>query len=98
MTAMIIECPKCSSEMHRIERSGVLVDRCTGCGGIFLDRGELEQLIQAENAYIARSGSSFDDDDDDDQDWDRDRDRDPRSYGKKRKSRRGFLEDLLDFG
>lgn len=91
MTATRIECPKCFSEMRRIERSGVVIDRCTGCGGIFLDRGELEQLVQSENAYFERRYSY--DDDDDDQD-DRREVRDP---GKKRKTRRGFLEDLFDF-
>ena len=102
-----IECPKCFSEMRRVERSGIVVDRCTSCGGVFLDRGELEHLVQGENAYLARSSSRFDDDDDDDDDDDhRDRDRD-RSHeverdrnGKpvKKKKKRGFLEDLLDFG
>jgi Zn-finger nucleic acid-binding protein len=92
--------------MRRIERSGVVIDRCNNCGGVFLDRGELEHLVQAENAYVARTGSRYDDDDDDDDD-DRRRHYDP-SYdrgregnmppGKRKKSRRGFLEDLLDFG
>ena len=89
--------------MRRVERSGVVIDRCTSCGGVFLDRGELEHLVQAENAYVARSGSRYDDDDDDDRDRYRDRsydtDRDRHAVpGKKKKSRRGFLEDLLDFG
>lgn len=91
MTATRIECPKCFSEMRRIERSGVVIDRCTGCGGVFLDRGELEQLVQAENAYFGRRDTDDDYDDDDDR-------RESRDYGKKRKSRRGFLEDLFDFG
>lgn len=31
-----------------------MVDQCTGCRGVFLDRGELERLIDAENAYYER--------------------------------------------
>ena len=46
-----LTCPKCMSEMRGYERNGVLVDQCTGCGGLFLDRGELEKLAAAENDW-----------------------------------------------
>lgn len=34
--------------MRQYERNDVIIDQCTECGGIFLDRGELERLAQAE--------------------------------------------------
>ena len=37
--------------MKSYERNRILVDQCTGCGGLFLDKGELEQLAAAENAW-----------------------------------------------
>ena len=37
--------------MRSYERNQVHVDQCTGCGGLFLDRGELEALVAAENAW-----------------------------------------------
>jgi len=40
--------------MRTYERSGVTVDQCTECRGIFLDRGELEKLVDAENAWHGR--------------------------------------------
>ena len=46
-----LTCPKCASEMRSYERNRVLVDQCTGCGGLFLDRGELEKLVAAENEW-----------------------------------------------
>jgi uncharacterized protein len=46
-----LTCPKCGSEMRQYERNRVLVDQCTGCGGLFLDRGELERLAAAENEW-----------------------------------------------
>ncbi|WP_035912584.1 zf-TFIIB domain-containing protein [Knoellia sinensis] len=46
-----LTCPKCGSEMRSYERNQVHVDQCTGCGGLFLDRGELEALVNAETAY-----------------------------------------------
>jgi Zn-finger nucleic acid-binding protein len=49
---MAIHCPKCAAEMRHYERSGILVDQCPECRGVFLDRGELERLLDAE----ARAG------------------------------------------
>jgi uncharacterized protein len=46
-----LTCPKCGSDMRHYERNRVLVDQCTGCGGLFLDRGELERLTAAENEW-----------------------------------------------
>ncbi|WP_035907187.1 zf-TFIIB domain-containing protein [Knoellia subterranea] len=46
-----LTCPKCGSEMRNYERNQVHVDQCTGCGGLFLDRGELEALVNAETAW-----------------------------------------------
>ena len=37
--------------MRQYERSGVTVDQCLECRGIFLDRGELERLVDAEQAW-----------------------------------------------
>jgi Zn-finger nucleic acid-binding protein len=46
-------CPKCHGTMRNYERSGVTVDQCGECRGIFLDRGELEKLVDAENTHYA---------------------------------------------
>jgi len=40
--------------MRQYERSGVTVDQCTECRGIFLDRGELEKIFEAEAAWNRR--------------------------------------------
>ncbi|MCA0293600.1 MAG: zf-TFIIB domain-containing protein [Actinobacteria bacterium] len=53
-----LTCPKCGSEMRSYERNRVLVDQCTGCGGLFLDRGELEALVAAENAWHGGGGAA----------------------------------------
>jgi len=44
-------CPKCQGLMRTYERSGVTVDQCGDCRGIFLDRGELEHLVDAEQGW-----------------------------------------------
>jgi Zn-finger nucleic acid-binding protein len=50
---MELTCPKCRGQMRSYERSGITVDQCTECRGIFLDRGELEKLVDAEESYHA---------------------------------------------
>jgi Zn-finger nucleic acid-binding protein len=40
--------------MRVYERSGVTIDQCTECRGIFLDRGELEKLFEAESNWNSR--------------------------------------------
>ena len=54
-TMTTLTCPKCHGEMRSYERSGVHVDQCTECRGIFLDRGELERLVDAENSWADRA-------------------------------------------
>lgn len=44
-------CPKCKSRMMTFDRHGLHIEQCEGCRGIFLDRGELEQIIQAEQRH-----------------------------------------------
>ena len=48
---MDLICPKCQAPMRNYERSGVTVDQCTECRGIFLDRGELERLVDADTRF-----------------------------------------------
>lgn len=47
-STMPLRCPKCAGEMATYERSGITLDQCRECRGFFLDRGELEKLIDAE--------------------------------------------------
>ncbi|GEK21838.1 TFIIB-type zinc ribbon-containing protein [Cellulomonas xylanilytica] len=102
-------CPKCGSDMRAYERNGVTIDQCTGCRGIFLDRGELEKLTDAEASYYgsrpapaapapaqypAPAPARYPDDRYRDDDRYRGGDRD--DYYKKKKKKRSFLDDLFD--
>jgi len=80
--------------MRSYERNGVTIDQCAECRGVFLDRGELERLIDAEAAYEVQAdggGRPEPSDDDDPRYAGRPDDR----YGQRR--RRGLLGDLFDF-
>ena len=50
---MELRCPKCESPMRQYERNGITIDQCSQCKGVFLDRGELERLTEAESSYYA---------------------------------------------
>jgi Zn-finger nucleic acid-binding protein len=99
-----MKCPVCVEETLVISsREGVEIDHCPQCRGVWLDRGELDKIIdRASPSAPARDDRSRGNDRYDDRDRDRDRDRDhyddrDRDYGKKRKRRGSFLEDLFDF-
>ena len=48
-----MHCPKCRGVMRTYTRSGVHIEQCDSCRGIFLDYGELEALSQMEAQYRA---------------------------------------------
>ncbi len=39
--------------MRTADRQGIHIEQCDGCRGIFLDRGELESILRAEQQYAA---------------------------------------------
>ncbi|HEX2298046.1 MAG TPA: zf-TFIIB domain-containing protein [Pseudonocardiaceae bacterium] len=44
-------CPKCHGSLRTVNKAGVRLEQCENCRGIFLDHGELEQILQAEQRY-----------------------------------------------
>jgi uncharacterized protein len=54
-----MRCPKCGMELSTITFKNVQIDRCHGCGGTFLDSGELEQLAGKEPGVLNKVISIF---------------------------------------
>jgi hypothetical protein len=54
VTQPVLRCPKCHGDLVVYERQGIVVDQCRECRGIWLDRGELEHLIDMEAEYVRR--------------------------------------------
>ena len=48
----LLTCPRCKSVMHKIEEPDITVDRCSECGGTFLDKGELDVLATGMSGEI----------------------------------------------
>jgi Zn-finger nucleic acid-binding protein len=84
-------CPNCDAELKLSERQGVEIDYCPKCRGVWLDRGELDKILERSGNYSQAPRSS---NEHERRDYDDD-DRDPRYYEKKK--RNSFLDDLFDF-
>ncbi len=97
-----MKCPIDEETLVLAERQGVEIDYCPRCRGVWLDRGELDKLIEkAPDTYESGPARG-----DFDRDRDRDRDRDGyrdddddrrRTHGQKRK-KKGFLSEMFEFG
>ena len=77
-----MRCPVCEVDLQMTERQGVEIDYCPKCRGIWLDRGELDKIL--ERAAKEDAGR-FDR---------RDDDRYDERHGKPRKQ--SFLQQLFD--
>jgi Zn-finger nucleic acid-binding protein len=51
-----LQCPKCRAAMGAVALAGIEVDRCTGCGGLWFDLLEHEDLKGAPGAGTLDSG------------------------------------------
>lgn len=82
-----MKCPIDGTPLVITDRSGVEIDYCPECRGVWLDRGELDKIIERSAAYAAPppppQKPRYDD-------------RSDERYRKKKK-RGGFLDDLFDF-
>ena len=96
-----MRCPTDGSRLVEVDRAGILIDACPTCRGVWLDRGELDKILVKE-----RQMSAGDPDDDFLREVEGHRappassppppqHLDERGYKKRKK--RSFLEDLLDF-
>ena len=48
-------CPVDGSALQMSERSGIEIDYCPQCRGVWLDRGELDKIIERANADMSRT-------------------------------------------
>ena len=46
----LLMCPNDNSAMQTLDRNGVQFDMCPSCRGVWLDRGELEKLMDSATA------------------------------------------------
>ncbi len=54
-----LRCPKCGMELVEIVYQNVMIDKCTGCEGIWLDAGELEIISKFEKSGLDKLFNVF---------------------------------------
>jgi Zn-finger nucleic acid-binding protein len=55
-----MRCPKCGMELTELDFRGMKVDSCLTCGGMFLDKGEIEKaMAYKEPGWLGRSVMAF---------------------------------------
>ena len=93
-----MNCPVDNEVLQMTERSGVEVGYCPRCRGIWLDRGELDKILDRAQRELPLTGRhDYDDDREDDRRPSRDFDRD-RGYARPHKKGKSFLSEMFEFG
>ena len=83
-----MNCPIDGTELKITDRQGIEIDYCPQCRGVWLDRGELDKLIERTVPELVQppkyaEKTHYDDDDD--------------RYEKRKRKPSSFLGDLFDF-
>jgi Zn-finger nucleic acid-binding protein len=85
-----MKCPNCDVNLVMTDRNGVEIDYCPECRGIWLDRGELDKIIERSSQAVSSSKSN-------DNFRQNQHYSDQKSHGTKKKTSESFLSDLFDF-
>jgi len=86
-----MKCPNCNVNLVMADRNGVEIDYCPQCRGVWLDRGELDKIIERSSQYNSPAPAQ----NYDNQPYAKDYRESEYKYKKKRKG--SFLDDLFDF-
>lgn len=78
-----MDCPIDGTELKIADRSGVEIDYCPRCRGVWLDRGELDKIIERTGAF--------------DESYDYARRHTPKSAGYPKKKPKSFLKEFFEF-
>lgn len=98
-----MKCPICTEDLKMADRQGIEIDYCPKCRGVWLDRGELDKIIErsatATTATPAQPasvpGNNYDNYDNRSNEYRAKQRYDKDDYHHKK--RKSFLGDLFDF-
>ncbi|MFV8257185.1 zf-TFIIB domain-containing protein [Bdellovibrio bacteriovorus] len=92
-----MKCPNCKEPNLVIsERKGIEIDYCPECRGIWLDRGELDKIIERSAEYDAAPKREEAVQQQQPQYQPQHHQQQPYQYQKPYKRRKSFLEELFD--
>lgn len=90
-----MNCPTCrTTDLAIADRQGIEIDYCPQCRGVWLDRGELDKIIERSASLqpsreVEEHTTTYRERDDDEHFGE---------HHRGRRKRRSFLDDLFDFG
>ncbi len=82
-----MKCPNCNVTLVMTDRSGIEIDYCPDCRGVWLDRGELDKIIERNSPNLKNvSNENYSD-----------KRRYPSDKEHQYKKNKGLLGELFDF-
>jgi Zn-finger nucleic acid-binding protein len=88
-------CPNCKTPLSIADRSGIEIDFCPTCRGVWLDRGELDKIIERSASAVVPAREAPTQHAPQSYDYGRDASSHHDHYRGKRK--KSFLSDIFDF-
>jgi uncharacterized protein len=89
-----MKCPSCNETLLMMDKQGVEIDYCPNCRGIWLDRGELEKIIERSAEHYSKKENY-------ESDYKRygykDYEDDKHYKSHPHKKKKSFLDDFFDF-
>lgn len=82
-----MKCPNCNVSLVMTDRSGIEIDYCPDCRGVWLDRGELDKIIERSAPSVKNN----------DIDSYSDRQKYSKDNDYRYKKKKGILGELFDF-
>jgi uncharacterized protein len=90
-----MQCPTDKIDLVMADRNGIEIDYCPKCRGVWLDRGELDKIVERAASPVAmQPAREYRDDREYREDREHRHEYRDRPHHKKRKS---FLDDIFDF-
>jgi Zn-finger nucleic acid-binding protein len=82
-----MKCPVDDTTLAISDRHGIEIDYCPSCRGVWLDRGELEKVIERETRWVEETIADQGN-----------KPAKPAEQPKKKKKVTSFLQDIMEFG
>ena len=95
-----MKCPNDGSTLTMSERSGIEIDYCPQCRGVWLDRGELDKILErsvSQAPPAPTQAASYERERDERQQYYQQRYADPRSQPYRKKRKEHWLGEIFDF-
>lgn len=98
-----MKCPNCDQLLQITERQNIEIDYCPQCRGVWLDKGELDKVINFSNQQTSQVSKKYDDDIEKYRGYNSNQQKsdnysDNQKYPNKYNKKKSFLGDLFDFG